>query len=170
MPTLRTPTCTVKAAWTSDPKPRRSIVIVDDEKSYVELMAQMLAENLDCPVHAFTRPAEALKVLNSVAPGVIVTDYSMPQMNGVEFIKDASKLVPDSTFVLISGEDLDPIIGEFGRLRRLRIRLRKPFGWRPLADAILKVWPGTDMPSYRLLSEEQELAAEGRMGSIIPLP
>jgi DNA-binding NtrC family response regulator len=160
----------VKAAWTQETKPRRSIVIVDDEKSYVELMAQMLAENLDCPVHAFTRPAEALKVLDAVSPGVIVTDYSMPQMNGLDFIKEASKRAAEATFVLISGEDLDPMIGEFARLRRLKIRLRKPFGWRPLADAILKVWPGTNLPSYRLLTEEQELATEARLGSVIPLP
>lgn len=170
MPTLRPSARFVKAAWTQDPKPRRSIVIVDDEKSYVELMAQMLAENLDCPVHAFTRPAEALKVLSSLAPGVIVTDYSMPQLNGIDFIKEASKLVSDSTFVLISGEELDHMAADFARLRRLKTRLRKPFGWRPLADAVLKVWPGTDLPTYRLLSEEQELATEGRMGSIIPLP
>jgi DNA-binding NtrC family response regulator len=159
----------VKTSWT-DTKPRRSIVIVDDEKSYVELMAQMLAENLDCPVHAFTRPAEALRVLESVSPGVIVTDFSMPQMNGIEFIKEASKRIPETTFVLISGEDLDPIIAEFARLKRLKIRLRKPFGWRPLADAVLKVWPGSDQPSYRLNDEEQELATEGRLGAIIPLP
>jgi DNA-binding NarL/FixJ family response regulator len=169
-PTLRAPHHLVKNAWTPHDKPRRSIVIVDDEKSYVELMAQLLAENLDCAVHAFTRPIEALNCLDTVAAAVIVTDYSMPQINGIEFIKQASKVVPDATFVLISGEDLDPLIGEIGRLRRLKIRLKKPFGWRPLAESILKVWPGADPPAYRLNGEDRELAAEIRLGVVSPLP
>lgn len=126
---------------------RRSIVIVDDEKSYVELMAQMMAENLDCKVHAFTRPADALGELARVAPGVVITDYSMPQMNGAEFISRASKIEPKAVFIMISGNDLEAIELELNRLKRLKLRLQKPFGWRPLVDAVLKVWPGPDMPA-----------------------
>src|SRR5438874_1704625 len=43
------------------PTALKSIVLVDDEKSYTELLTQMLAENLDCPVHAYSRPLDALK-------------------------------------------------------------------------------------------------------------
>lgn len=129
--------------------PRRSIVIVDDEKSYAELMAQMIADNLDCAVHAFTRPMEALSGLARVRAGVVVTDYSMPQMNGIEFIQRATRIAPQAEFIMISGDDLDPLAAELARLKRLRVRLRKPFGWRPLAEAILEVWPGDDAPRFR---------------------
>jgi len=129
--------------------PRRSVVIVDDERSYVELISQMIADNLDCPVHAFTRPSEALASLDRVAAGVIVTDYFMPEMDGVEFIKRASKISPKAVFIMISGHNLEPIERELARLRRLKMRLQKPFGWRPLADAVIKVWPGADAPGFR---------------------
>ena len=131
------------------PEARRSVVIVDDEKSYVELMGQMLADNLDCTVHAFTRPKEALDSLDRMSAVVVVTDYSMPEMDGVEFIKRATKIAPDAVFIMISGHDLDSIKHELRRLRNLKMRLQKPFGWRRLAAAILKVWPGKDTPGFR---------------------
>ena len=126
-----------------------SVVIVDDEKSYVQLMAQMLLDNLDCDVHAFTRPDEALAALPRIGAGVIVSDYFMPEMNGVEFIRQASKLVPQAAFIIISGHDLDQIGHELVRLKRLRMRLQKPFGWKQLAEAVIEVWPGGAAPKFR---------------------
>jgi two-component SAPR family response regulator len=128
---------------------RRSVVIVDDEKSYVELMAQMIADNLDCAVHPFTRPEEALVALAELSPGVVVTDYSMPQMNGIEFIEKASTIMPKAAFIIISGHNFDAVDRELARLKMLKMRLQKPFGWRPLTEAVLTVWPGSDVPSFR---------------------
>jgi DNA-binding NtrC family response regulator len=139
----------VKPADKKSHAPRRSIVIVDDEQSYVELMAQMIADNLDCAVYAFTRPLEALGGLAKISAGVVVTDYSMPQMDGVEFIKRASRIAPKATFIMISGHDLGPIKDDLARLKRLKMRLQKPFGCEPLTEAVLKVWPGKDVPSPR---------------------
>jgi CheY-like chemotaxis protein len=139
----------VKPARNTAPAARRTLVIVDDEKSYVELMAQMIADNLDCPVHAFTNPVEALDKLPGLSAAVIVSDYFMPKMDGVEFIKRASRTLPDAVFIMISGHDLDHIEHELVRLANLKKRLQKPFGWRPLAQAVIDSWPGEDVPAYR---------------------
>ncbi len=112
-------------------------------------MAQMIADNLDCQVHPFTRPEDALNGLATISAGVVVTDYFMPHMDGVEFIRRASKIAPHAAFIMISGHNLDPIEHELARLKRLKMRLQKPFGWRPLTAAVLKVWPGKDVPSLR---------------------
>jgi DNA-binding NtrC family response regulator len=127
---------------------RSSVVIVDDEKSYVDLMAEMIAENLDCEVHAFTRPETALEKLAGLGASVVVTDYFMPHMDGVEFIRKASVIAPDAVFIMISGHDLDHVEYELKRLKRLKKRLQKPFGWRPLAEAVIEVWPGGKAPAY----------------------
>ena len=119
----------------------RAIVLVDDEKSYTDLLTSMLAENLDCPVHAFSRPIAALKVLPELNPGVVVTDYFMPELDGLEFIRQAAPLVPDSAFVLITGHNLSALQDAMSRLTPLKGFLPKPFGWRKLADEILRVWP-----------------------------
>lgn len=124
-----------------NPPPPKAIVLVDDERSYTDLMSQMLADNLDCTVHAFTRPTDALKVLPQLSPGVVVTDYYMPQLDGLEFIKQAAPLVPHTSFVLITGHNLSAESEKMERITALKGFLAKPFGWRKLADEIIRVWP-----------------------------
>lgn len=132
------------------PTPTKSIVLVDDEKSYTDLMSQMLEENLDCRVITFVRPLDALSAVSELRPAVIVTDYYMPQINGLEFIRRAAKLVPETAFVMITGHNLGEAEDEIQRLRPLKGFLAKPFGWRTLADEILRVWPDeTAVPSYK---------------------
>src|SRR5687767_112023 len=80
------------------PSPK-SIVFVDDEKSYNDLIRQMLAETLEADVHGFIHPMEALDAIVALDPGVVVTDYFMPEMNGIEFIQRAAPLVPRATFI-----------------------------------------------------------------------
>jgi len=139
----------LKTARKKTEEPRRAVVIVDDEQSYVELMAAMISDNLECPVHPFTRPLDALGGLASIPAGVVVTDYFMPEMDGIEFIRRASKVAPQAAFIMISGHNLEPLNHELSRLRRLKMRLQKPFGWRPLAEAVLQVWPGPDVPALK---------------------
>lgn len=114
---------------------------MDDEKSYTDLLTQMLAENLDCPVYAFSRPVEALRALPQFNPAVVVTDYYMPQLNGLEFIRQASPLLPETAFVVITGHNLAAEEDAMARIPALKGFLAKPFGWRKLADEILRVWP-----------------------------
>jgi DNA-binding NtrC family response regulator len=129
----------------------KSIVLVDDEKSYTDLITQMLADHLECPVHGFTRPLEALKALPALDPGVIVTDYFMPQLNGIEFIRQASVVAPHASFVMITGHNLSAEEDELAKLRTLKGFLAKPFGWRKLATEIMRVWPAeTPAPGLRL--------------------
>jgi len=123
------------------PVPPKSIVLVDDERSYTELMTQLLADNLDCPVHGFTRPADALREITRLAPAVIVTDYFMPQIDGIEFVRQASALSPGTVFVMITGHNLSAEQEKLDRLTALKGFLSKPFGWRKLADEIIRVWP-----------------------------
>ena len=127
----------------------KSIVLVDDEKSYNDLMRQLLSENLGCPVHGFIRPLDALQALPSLDPGVVVTDYFMPELNGIDFIRAAVPLVPDAAFVMITGNNLTAEHETLARLDALKGFLSKPFGWRRLADEILRVWP-TNSPAPKL--------------------
>lgn len=121
-------------------------MLVDDEKSYADLMSQMIADALDRRVINFTRPLDALSALSTLQPAVIVTDYYMPQISGLEFIRLASAVVPNAVFVLISGHNLDAVDDQLARLPRLKGFLAKPFGFRVLADEILRVWPQQSAP------------------------
>jgi two-component SAPR family response regulator len=124
----------------------KAIVIVDDEKSYVDLMSQMLAEHLTNPIAAFTRPLTALEALPRLDVGMVVTDYYMPQLNGLEFIVKARKLKPGMPFIIITGHGVHLSPEDFADLPELKSVLHKPFGWKKLAEEIVRCWPGSDVP------------------------
>ena len=71
----------------------RSVLFLDDEQSYVDLMGYLLAEHLACPILTHTKPKDALAALPGSNVAVIVTDYYMPVMNGLEFIRDRKSVV-----------------------------------------------------------------------------
>jgi CheY-like chemotaxis protein len=116
---------------------RKAIVIVDDEKAYIDIMATMLTEQLGCSVVTFTRPLDALAALPDLDVGVVVTDCNMPQFSGFEFIRRASTLLPGVPFILMTGNaqhlDDDDLTAD----APLKAVLPKPFGWKKLADAII---------------------------------
>lgn len=124
----------------------KTIVIVDDEKSYVDLMTQMLVEHLSHPVVSFTRPLSALEALPSLDVGMVVTDYYMPQLNGIEFIIKARRIKPDIPFIIITGHGVHLSGEDFSNLPELKNVLHKPFGWRKLAEQIVRCWSGADVP------------------------
>lgn len=129
--------------------PRKNVVIVDDEKSYADLLAQLLKDNVECNVHVFYRPADALNALPELKPGVVVTDYYMPEINGLDFIRRATPIVPDTAFVLITGHNMSTSLDELAALPSLKGHLSKPFGWRQLASEVLNVWPDNAPPKLR---------------------
>ena len=113
-------------------------------------MSHMLAEHFDCPVHGFTRPLAALEALPELNVAVVVTDYHMPQIDGVEFMRRAAQLSPEAVFVIISGHNLTAEAPHLERMHGLKGIIPKPFGARRLAGEIARVWPsGSSAPVRR---------------------
>jgi two-component system response regulator RpfG len=67
---------------------QRKVLIVDDESTGRTILAKIIqqAED-DVSVDAFDNPLEALDWLDYNHPDLIITDYRMPDMNGIELIK-----------------------------------------------------------------------------------
>jgi DNA-binding NtrC family response regulator len=124
-----------------NPAVRKAIVIVDDEPSYVDLLSQLLSEHLDCPVAVFTSPVDALAALPGLDVGVVVNDFSMPKLNGLEFVTQAEPLLPGTPFIVVTGHTVGLPVESFDRIGAVRALLRKPVAWRKLAEEIVRVWP-----------------------------
>ena len=74
----------------------------------------------------------------------------MPQMNGVEFINKAAHVVPDVSFILITGHTVGMFNrDELAKIGPLKSVLLKPFSWRKLADEIVRLWPEPDVALVR---------------------
>lgn len=121
---------------------KKAVVIVDDERSYTQLLADLVRENLTCPVFAYTSPLDALAALPSIDAAVIVTDYFMPQLNGIAFIGRARAIHPATPFIMITGNPDLLCMETLNRIEGLKVVLAKPFGVRQLASEIVRCWPG----------------------------
>jgi two-component SAPR family response regulator len=132
-----------------NPTAGKAIVLVDDEKSYLDLMSQLLVEHVAHPVFAFARPLTALEALPQLDVGMIVTDYYMPQLNGLEFILRARELKPRVPFLIITGHGVHLSEDDYMYLPELKGVLHKPFGWQRLAAEIVRNWEGPDVPVIR---------------------
>jgi DNA-binding NtrC family response regulator len=134
------------------PPPRlKKVVLVDDEKSFTELLAQILNDNLTCPVESYNRPTDALKAIQGEDVGILVTDYYMPVMNGIDLIRSLQTANPTTPAILITGHSLKFSSEEMKRLPSLKSILPKPFGWRRLADVIITNWPDNNPPRIKEL-------------------
>lgn len=121
-------------------------MLVDDETAYIDLLEQLMSEHLACDVHSFTRAADALKALETVRVGFIVTDYHMPEMDGFEFLAEVRRLRPDLPAVMITGHNVELTAEIEKRLPNLKAVVKKPFRWRALAEAIGQHWDGSRPP------------------------
>lgn len=124
-----------------DPAAPKTIVIVDDEMSFTELLGSMLGEHFTCPVLTFGNPLTAAAALPALNVGVLVTDYYMPHLTGLDLIKQAGSHQPAPPSILITGHTFDEPDDETVRMTHFKAILAKPFRWQQLAVLIEKHWP-----------------------------
>lgn len=86
----------------TDTRPQ-AVLIVDDEVDILESLKQLFEVSLpDVKVLTAEGGAIALSIIKSQPVDLIVTDYKMPGMNGLEFLNEARKLVPKVPRILVT--------------------------------------------------------------------
>lgn len=80
------------------------IFAVDDEPMLLEL-ATMIIEPLGFRVETFRDPVSAVRAfsLANPLPELILTDFSMHQMNGLDLIRDCRRIHPQQKILMVSG-------------------------------------------------------------------
>ena len=79
------------------------VVIVDDEDMVITSLRAFLALETEYSVHGFTDPQEAVKYLETHPVDVVISDYLMPKMNGIQLLGRAKELQPEAARVLLTG-------------------------------------------------------------------
>ncbi|HET9321148.1 MAG TPA: response regulator [Bryobacteraceae bacterium] len=82
--------------------PGATILLVDDNPHGMVARRTVL-EELGYTVHAGTNGQEALSVLQHQAVDLVITDFRMPNMDGVELITHIRQLRADLPIILLSG-------------------------------------------------------------------
>ncbi len=81
----------------------KKIVIVDDHQLFLDGICALFSKHKDIKVLlATTSIQEALRVIEAESPHLIITDISMPEMNGIEFIAILKKKHPQIKIMVLS--------------------------------------------------------------------
>ena len=131
------------------PPPVRStkcVILVDDEKAYIDLLEQLLASHLSCPVHSFSHASDALRAMPDLDVGLIVTDYNMPEIDGLQLLAQVKQRLPSVPAVMITAHQNHFTEQQLAKVPNLKVIIQKPFKWTVLAEHISQYWDGSTPP------------------------
>lgn len=110
------------------------ILLVDDEQSVLNALRRELRDYYE--IEAFHNPAAAIERCRNTQFDLVVADYQMPHMNGIEFLEQFGRLQPDASRVVLSGvTDLDALISGINDTHIYRF-LAKPWDQAELLSSI----------------------------------
>ena len=133
------------AQWKMPVAPRpATILLVDDEDVVREATAEMLEDVGYTVLQADSGPAALAVLRNAQSIDLLITDYLMPGMNGVELIRNARNVAPALLALIISGYST---IAE-GPGADLP-RLAKPFRQIDLAGRIAEILSSQDATTLK---------------------
>lgn len=83
---------------------RAMIFIVDDEPVLLEL-AEKILSSLDCDIQTFGDPQTAFNAYSAAEkpPDLLITDFAMHEMDGMELIRRCRRIHPKQKIILVSG-------------------------------------------------------------------
>jgi DNA-binding NarL/FixJ family response regulator len=80
-----------------------NIILVDDHTMFLEGLEATLSKQAHLNVtNVLTNARDALAVLNTQTPDLLITDISMPDINGIEFIQAVNQKHPTLKILVIS--------------------------------------------------------------------
>ena len=133
------------------------ILCIDDEQNVLRSLTRLF---LDDPYEILTAPsgAEGLLILDqSGTVPVVISDYRMPGMNGVEFLSEVRKRWPETVRIVLSGyADTGAIVSAINEGQIYR------FVAKPWNDDELRITVANALERYDLGRKNLELTEELR--------
>jgi DNA-binding NtrC family response regulator len=121
----------------------KKIIIVDDEALIRQLIHDKLVKD-GHSVSTFPNPLVALQAIDQEngAIDLIITDFKMPEMSGLDFVSIVSSKYPSIPIIVISGYGTNDDITRFLKNGAYDY-LAKPFALKDLVQAIERVFSNT---------------------------
>jgi len=79
------------------------ILVLDDESMVTKTLSMLLGLEGFCNVFTFNSPKDALEFLKNEQVDLIISDFIMPEMNGIDFLAQAKKLQKNTSRILLTG-------------------------------------------------------------------
>ncbi len=136
-------------------EPGGTVLLVEDQDA-VRNMAESMLEHIGYKVLAASSGVEAIDLLRANPDLVhcVITDLSMPGMDGWETLAALRKILPHIPVILVSGHD-EALAMTGNRSERPQVFLHKPYSlepaesigpllpMRPIARPSIAAWPQT---------------------------
>jgi len=78
------------------------VLVVDDEASVIELFRDFLASH-DYELSVAMNGEEAVRLLRDARPEIVLTDINLPGMSGLEVMREAKRVDPDVSVIVVTG-------------------------------------------------------------------
>ena len=89
------------------------ILHVDDEPDFADLVKTLLKREDDrFTVETATNADEGLERIHDRPPDCVVSDYNMPGMDGIEFLRALREEHPNLPFILFTGKGSEDVAGD----------------------------------------------------------
>lgn len=120
--------------------PSLKIVIIEDEKAHFSLMERAIIDQIpDASVYDFQEAGACLKGLDEINPDIIITDYLMPGINGIEFLESLKRDKRDIPVIMITGQGDEKIAVQAMKLGAWDYLVKSPGFFSLLPSVIEKV-------------------------------
>jgi DNA-binding NtrC family response regulator len=80
-----------------------TILLVDDEEMVLTSIKSFLAIETDYRVLAYTSPLKALDEMDHQNMDLVISDYLMPEMDGITFLAKVKERFPQAPRILLTG-------------------------------------------------------------------
>ena len=80
----------------------KTVIIIDDELDILEVLERFLSRTGKLIVETYSNPEAALNRLREKQYDLILSDIMMPQVSGMDILKEVKSLNPNSKIVLMT--------------------------------------------------------------------
>ncbi len=80
-----------------------TILVVDDENAVVQSIAALLELETPHRVVVETSPVRAIQLVKVTPPDLVISDFLMPELDGIKFLLEVRGLYPETTLILLTG-------------------------------------------------------------------
>lgn len=113
----------------------RKILIVDDQKNLTFILATSLSKNPNYQVEAVHNGQAALELCQEQFFDVVVADYQLPDMTGVDIAKALLEFSPKTKVILITALSANMIVDSIAQ-GNISHFLEKPFGLQDFLSVV----------------------------------
>lgn len=77
------------------------IFLIEDDDIYAEFVKKALGQNTDYNINTFSSAEDALKAVNGHLPDVMIIDYKLPGMSGIELYEKIKERIGEKNKVIM---------------------------------------------------------------------